>query len=124
MIERTPIGRVEGLGAAHSGTSHFFRQRATAVALVPLAIWFGTAAFRLIGGDRDTAMAFFHSPVNSVLMALFVIAALVHMALGLQMIIEDYVHGEGSKLALLLLNRFFAWLVGAACVFALLKLAL
>jgi succinate dehydrogenase / fumarate reductase membrane anchor subunit len=121
MSDRSPLARVEGLGSAHTGTTHFFRQRVTAVALIPLAIWFAVSAFRLIGGDRDAALAFLHSPVNAVLMA--VIAAVVHMALGLQMIIEDYVHGEGGKLVLLVLNKFFAWLVGAACVFALIKIA-
>ena len=68
-------------------------------------------------------MGFLHEPINAVLMALFVIAAVIHMTLGLQMIIEDYVHGEGGKLVLLVLNKFFAWLVGAACVFALIKIA-
>lgn len=123
MSDGSPAARVEGLGSAHSGTSHFFRQRVTAVALVPLAVWFALSAFRLIGADRDMAMAFLHEPINAVLMALFVIAAVVHMALGLQMVIEDYAHGEGGKLVLLLLNKFFAWLVGAACVFALIRIA-
>jgi succinate dehydrogenase / fumarate reductase membrane anchor subunit len=123
VTDGSPAARVEGLGSAHTGTSHFFRQRATAVALVPLAIWFAVSAFRLIGADRDAALAFLHAPVNAVLMALFVIAAVTHMALGLQVVIEDYVHGEGGKLVLLLLNKCFAWLVGAACVFALLKIA-
>jgi succinate dehydrogenase / fumarate reductase membrane anchor subunit len=123
MSDQSPAARVEGLGSAHSGTAHFFRQRVTAVALVPLAIWFAVSAFHLIGADRDAAIAFLHAPVNCVLMALFVIAAVVHMALGLQVIIEDYAHGEGSKLVLLVLNTFFAWLVGAACVFALVKIA-
>jgi succinate dehydrogenase / fumarate reductase membrane anchor subunit len=123
MSDQSPAARVEGLGSAHSGTAHFFRQRVTAVAFMPLAIWFAVSAFHLIGADRDAALAFLHAPVNAILMALFVIAAVVHMALGLQMVIEDYAHGEGGKLVLLVLNTFFAWLVGAACVFALLKIA-
>jgi succinate dehydrogenase / fumarate reductase, membrane anchor subunit len=123
MTDGSPAARVEGLGSAHTGTSHFFRQRVTAVALIPLAIWFGLSAFRLIGADRDVAMGFLHEPVNAILMALFIVAAVVHMTLGLQMVIEDYVHGEGGKLVLLVLNKFFAWLVGAACVFALIKIA-
>ncbi|MGD0142527.1 MAG: succinate dehydrogenase, hydrophobic membrane anchor protein [Rhizomicrobium sp.] len=123
MSDQSPAARVEGLGSAHSGTAHFVRQRVTAVALVPLAIWFAVSAFRLIGADRDSAFAFLHRPLNSILMALFVIAAVIHMALGIQVVIEDYAHGEGGKLVLLLLNKFFAWLVGAACVFALVKIA-
>ncbi|MGB8365664.1 MAG: succinate dehydrogenase, hydrophobic membrane anchor protein [Rhizomicrobium sp.] len=124
MSVRTPLGRVEGLGAAHSGTEHFARQRATAVALVPLAIWFGFSAFSLIGSERSDAAAFLAEPLNAVLMALFIIAATMHMALGLQTVIEDYVESEIGKIALLMLNKFFAWAVGAASLFALLKIAL
>ena len=123
MTEGSPAARVEGLGSAHKGTSHFIQQRVTAVALVPLAIWFAVSAFHLIGADRNAAIAFLHAPINAILMALFVVAAVVHMALGLEMVIEDYVHGAGGKLVLLVLNKFFAWLVGAACVFALIKIA-
>lgn len=124
MSVRTPLGRVEGLGAAHSGTEHFTRQRATAVALVPLSIWFGFSAFSMIGAERSEAAAFLAEPLNAVLMALFVIAALMHMALGLQVVIEDYVESERGKIVLLLLNKFFAWSVGAAAIYALLKIAL
>jgi succinate dehydrogenase / fumarate reductase membrane anchor subunit len=121
---RTPLGQVEGLGAAHSGTEHFAKQRATAVALVPLAIWFVVSALSLIGGERSDAVAFFAQPLNAILMALFVIAAMMHMTLGIQMIIEDYIERHATKLVLLLLNKFFAWVVGAAAIFALLKIAL
>lgn len=124
MNTRTPLGRVEGLGAAHSGTEHFARQRATAVALVPLSIWFAVSAFSLIGAGRSDAVAFLAEPVNAVLMALFIIAALMHMMLGLQVVIEDYVESENGKVALLLLNKFAAWGVGAASLYALLKIAL
>lgn len=124
MNVRTPLGQVEGLGAAHSGTEHFTRQRATAVALAPLAIWFVWSALALIGGERSDAVAFFAEPVHAILMALFVIAAMMHMALGLQMVIEDYIERDITKVVLLLLNKFFAWAVGAAAIFALLKIAL
>ena len=124
MSVRTPLGRVEGLGAAHRGTEHFISQRVTAVALVPLALWFVFSAFMLIGGDRAEAVHFLSAPVNAVLMALFIIAALMHMTLGLQMVIEDYVESEGGKVVLLVLNKFFAWVVGAASIYALLKIAL
>jgi succinate dehydrogenase / fumarate reductase membrane anchor subunit len=123
MSVQTPLARVEGLGAAHSGTAHFWRQRVGAVALVPLSIWFACAATGLIGAERDVALAFLVQPVNAIAMALFVIAALNHMSLGMQVVIEDYVHGEGAKIALLMLNNFFAWVVGAACLFALVKIA-
>ena len=122
MSVRTPLGQVEGLGAAHRGTEHFISQRVTAIALVPLAIWFAFSAFALIGGERSDAVQFFAEPLNAILMALFVIAALMHMVLGLQMVIEDYVINEGGKIVLLVLNKFFAWAVGAAVIYALLKI--
>ncbi len=122
MSAQTPLARVEGLGAAHTGTGHFWRQRVGAAALVPLAVWFVCAAVALIGADRNTAVAFLAQPVNAIAMALFVIAALNHMALGVQVVIEDYVHEEGPKLALVVLDNFFAWIVGAACLFALVKI--
>ncbi|HEY2444490.1 MAG TPA: succinate dehydrogenase, hydrophobic membrane anchor protein [Rhizomicrobium sp.] len=124
MSIRTPLARVEGLGAAHSGTQHFWRQRVSAVALIPLSIWFVISALSLIGAARHEAVTFLGMPVNAVLMALFVIAALHHMMLGVQVVIEDYVHGEAARIALLVLNQFFAWLVGAASLFALVKIAL
>ncbi len=124
MSSRTPLARVEGLGAAHSGVGHFWRQRVTAVALVPLTVWFVWAAVSLIGADRDTAVAFLKEPVNAVPMGLFVVICAIHMALGIQVVIEDYIQHEGHKIALLVLNQFFAWIVAAASLFALVKIAL
>ena len=124
MSVRTPLGRVEGLGAAHRGTEHFISQRVTAVALVPLSIWFVISAMSLIGAERSDAVAFLAEPVNAILMALFIIAGMMHMALGLQMVIEDYVESEAGKVTLLILNKFAAWVVGAVAIFALLKIAL
>ena len=124
MSTRTPLARVEGLGAAHSGVGHFWRQRVTAAALVPLAVWFICSAFALIGAERSEAIAFLKEPFNAVMMALFIIAASTHMSLGVQVVIEDYIHREGSKIALLLLNQFFAWIVAAAALFALIKIVL
>jgi succinate dehydrogenase / fumarate reductase membrane anchor subunit len=123
MSVQTPLARVQGLGAAHSGTGHFWRQRIGAVVLVPLSIWFACSALGLIGADRNAAAAFLAQPVNAIAMALFVIAALNHMALGVQVVIEDYIHDEGPKIALLMLNNFFSWIVGAACLFAIVKIA-
>lgn len=124
MSIQTPLARVEGLGAAHSGTGHFWRLRLGSVALVPLSVWFACIVLSLIGADRNVAVAFLAHPVNAILMALFVIAALHHMALGLQVVIEDYVHGESPKIVLLMLNHFFAWIVGAISLFALARIAL
>jgi succinate dehydrogenase / fumarate reductase membrane anchor subunit len=121
---RTPLSRATGLGSAKSGTVHFWRQRMSAVALVPLAIWFVVSALSLVDGNLADVLVFFDSPVNAVLMFLFLFTALYHMTLGIQVVIEDYIHGERIKLLLLMLNRFFAIGVGASAAFALLKIAL
>ena len=120
---RTPLGRIEGLGSSKSGTIHFWHQRLTAVALVPLSVWFVASALAYVGAEQGAVAAFFAEPVDAILMFLFIVAAVYHMSLGLQVIIEDYIHQEGTKLTLLVLNRFACWGMGAAAGFALLKLA-
>ena len=121
---RTPRSRVEGLGAARTGTTHFLRQRISAAALIPLSIWFVYAAVRLVGANLAEVLVFLGEPLNAVLMLLFLATALYHMALGLQIIVEDYVHQEGAKLVLLVLVRFAMWGIGTAAGFALLRIAL
>jgi succinate dehydrogenase / fumarate reductase membrane anchor subunit len=120
---RTPLARIEGLGSARAGTGHFWQQRLTAVALVPLSVWFVASALAYVGAERGAVAAFFATPGEAILMFLFIVAAVHHMSLGLQVIIEDYVHREGSKITLLVLNRFACWSIGAVAGFALLKLA-
>ena len=124
MSIRTPFSRVQGLGAAHSGTEHFWRTRASSVALIPLTAWFVYAAIHMIGLPYEDAFTFLHEPVNAIAMLLFVIASVIHMTLGLQVVIEDYVHTEGSKLLLFLANKAFGWIIGVASVFAILRIAL
>lgn len=124
MSLRTPLSRVRGLGAAHSGVEHFWLQRVTAVALVPLVIWFIVSTLPLVGAEHAAVLAFLASPIHAVLTMLFIATGLFHMTLGVQVVIEDYIHGEAMKIALLMLNRFFAWIVGAACIFAILKIAI
>ncbi|MGH6888668.1 MAG: succinate dehydrogenase, hydrophobic membrane anchor protein [Rhizomicrobium sp.] len=124
MSVQTPLARVEGLGAAHSGTGHFWRLRLSSVALVPLSIWFVCIVLSLIGADSAASASFLARPVNAILMALFVFVSLHHMVLGLQVVIEDYVHSEAFKIALLMLGHFVAWIVGAICLFALARIAL
>jgi succinate dehydrogenase / fumarate reductase membrane anchor subunit len=121
---RTPLGRIEGLGSAKSGTQHFWHQRVTAVALVPLSIWFVASALAYVGAEQGAVAAYFAEPVNAVPMFLFILASTYHMSLGVQIIIEDYIHNEGRKIAALILNRFAAWAIGAASSFALIKMAL
>ena len=123
MNMRTPLKKVRHLGSAKEGTDHFWRQRLTAVAnliMVPLFAWL---ILSLVGADHATVRATLSNPLIALFMLLFLIAGLVHMRLGMQVIIEDYVNGEGSKIALLMLNTFFTVVVGAACIFAVLKLA-
>jgi succinate dehydrogenase / fumarate reductase membrane anchor subunit len=120
---RTPLGRVRGLGSAKEGTGDFWRTRITSVALIPLAIYFIILVITLNGaGYQEVHQALSH-PVNALVLALFILISLVHMRLGMQEIIEDYIHGEGLKVSLLMLSTFFCVIVGVASLFALIKLA-
>jgi succinate dehydrogenase / fumarate reductase membrane anchor subunit len=121
---RTPLARATGLGSAGRGTEHFWRQRMSAVALIPLSIWFVVSALSLVGANLAETLVFLAEPMNAILMFLFLFAALYHMTLGVQVVIEDYIHGERVKLLFLMLNRFFAIGVGFAAAFSLLKIAL
>lgn len=119
---RTPLSRVRGLGTARSGTGHFWLQRVTAVANVPLAIAFLFIVILLTGRDHAGAIALVSQPLVAILLLLFVISGLFHMRLGMQVIIEDYVHGEKTKLLAVLANTFFAAAMGVAAVYAILKI--
>jgi succinate dehydrogenase / fumarate reductase, membrane anchor subunit len=120
---QTPLHRVQGMGASHSGTGHFWRQRVTAIALVPLSLWFGFTVLGLAGGNEVDAVSYFEHPVNAILMAAFAIILLYHMSLGLQVIVDDYVHSPGAKVALLLLVRFVMIATMSTCLFALISIA-
>ena len=120
---RTPLSRVRGLGSAHEGTGHFWKQRLTAVANVPLVLGFVWFVICALGSTRAEFAASAGNPFVAALLILFIVSGVVHMKLGMQVIIEDYVHSEGTKLALLVLNTFFSVAIGAISVFALLKMA-
>jgi succinate dehydrogenase / fumarate reductase membrane anchor subunit len=120
---RTPLGRVRGLGSAKSGTGHFWLQRVTAVANVILTLAFLCVVLSLIGKPYAVAVATLAKPHVAILMLLFVVSGAVHMRLGMQVIIEDYVQHEVLKILAVMANTFFAIAVGAACAFALLKIS-
>jgi succinate dehydrogenase / fumarate reductase membrane anchor subunit len=120
---RTPLGKVRGLGSAREGTGHFWRQRLTAISNIPLILFFIGLLISLNGASYAETRAALSSPFVALPLVLVLLSALYHMRLGMQVIIEDYVHGEGSRLALLALNTFFTVAVGVVAVFSLLKLA-
>lgn len=119
----TPLKRVRGLGSAKEGTGHFWHQRLTGVANVPLTLFFVGLIVALNGASYEATRAALANPFVTLILALMLVSALYHMRLGMQVIIEDYVHGEGAKLACLVLNTFFTVAVGAMSLFALLKIA-
>jgi succinate dehydrogenase / fumarate reductase membrane anchor subunit len=121
---QTPLARVRGLGSARDGTAHFWQIRITAIGALLLTPIVLAALMSVVGADQATVKRIIGHPAVAVLLLLMLGASLQHMRLGMQIIIEDYVHSEGSKLVLLMLNTFFTVLVGAACAFAVLKLSL
>jgi len=119
---RTPLKNVRRLGSAKEGADHFWKQRMTGVANLVLAIFVVFIVVSLAGADHATVKAALKSPLVSLPILLLVVSAMIHMRLGMQTIIEDYVHNEGPKIALLMLNTFFTIAVGAASTLAVLKL--
>jgi len=120
---RTPLGRVRGDGSAKWGTRHFIEQRLTALAGIPLTIAAVLIVTSLIGHNHAAVVQILGSTPVAIVMLLFIISGAYHMKLGMQVIIEDYVHDEGAKYALLIANTFFAVLVGFSSVYAILKLS-
>lgn len=123
MMRKTPLGRVLGLGSAKSGTEHWWVQRVTAVAGIPLVVFLIGFVLAHIGATRAEVMASLANPLVAILLALTLINLLWHMKLGLQVVIEDYVHTPRNKFAALLLNTFFTVVMGVAALYAILKMS-
>jgi succinate dehydrogenase / fumarate reductase membrane anchor subunit len=123
MTMRTPLGRVRGLGSARSGTEDFWYQRLTAIASVPLTIGFVVIVTALLGRNHAFVVQTLGSPIVAITMLLFIVSVTWHMKLGVQIIIEDYVHGEGKRLVMLIANTFFSVVIGLCCAYAILKLS-
>jgi succinate dehydrogenase / fumarate reductase membrane anchor subunit len=123
MTMRTPLGRVRGRGSARSGTGHFIGQRLTAIANIPLTIAAVLIITSLVGRNLAAVAQIMGSTAVNIVMVLFILSTSYHMKLGMQVIIEDYVHDEGAKFALLVANIFFATAVGFASIYAILKLS-
>jgi succinate dehydrogenase / fumarate reductase membrane anchor subunit len=120
---RSPLGRVVGLGAARNGTHHWWLQRLTSIALVPLAIWFTISILSLPSLDHVTVLAWMGQSWTALFLVLFVLVATWHSQLGIRVVVEDYLHGSGTKTLTLVIVSFIHVLVGAAGVFAVLKVA-
>ena len=120
---RTPLGRVRNLGASHSGTTDFWRQRLTAVAMTLLILPVLFVILTLVGRNHAGAAQILGSPLVAIILLLFIIASAWHMKIGMQVVIEDYVHSEKLKLASVMANNFFSVAVALASIYAILKLS-
>jgi succinate dehydrogenase / fumarate reductase, membrane anchor subunit len=120
---RSPVGRAIGLGSAKEGVEHWWLQRITAVALVPLSLWFVIAIIRLVGADVDSVRDWVGNPLPAIMLVLLLIATFYHASLGLQVVIEDYVHAELVKLGLVIIVRLACFALAVAGIFAVLSMA-
>ena len=123
MSMRTPLGRVRGLGSAKSGTEHFWLQRVTSVAGIPLTVGFILIVMALVGRNHAAVVQILGSPIVALTMILFVATIVYHMWLGMQIIIEDYVNDPLRKALIAMGNTFFSCVVGLASIFAVLKIS-
>lgn len=123
MSLRNPLARARGLGSAKAGTAHWMAQRVSALALIPLTLWFAYSVLLVIHGSRVQAYAWMHQPLVAVLLVILTGTAFYHAYLGLQVVIEDYVHGEWSRFTSLLLIKFICVLLALSGIFAVLRIA-
>jgi succinate dehydrogenase / fumarate reductase, membrane anchor subunit len=120
---RTPLGRVRNLGASHSGTTDFWRQRITAVAMVLLIVPVIVVVMMMLGSNHAGATQMLGSPLVAIILLLFIVASAWHMKIGMQVVIEDYLHHEQLKLAAIMANNFFSFAVALASIYAIIKLS-
>lgn len=123
MSYRTDRARVAGLGTAGEGTNHWWSQRITSIALVPLTLLFIFPFAAALGGSFEEVRAVYQNPFNAIVAVLFIGATFLHLQQGLQVVIEDYVLSKGPRTVMLLANTLLAWLFGLSGVFAVLKIA-
>lgn len=124
FTSKSELSKAKNFGAAHEGTHHWVVQRATAIANIPLVVWFVYSVVSMVGRDVETVQSFFQSPLNAVLMALLVFSSFYHAALGLQTVIEDYVHCKCKKVAALFVVKGGLLALGTFSVLAIVKLHL
>ncbi|HTW72585.1 MAG TPA: succinate dehydrogenase, hydrophobic membrane anchor protein [Acetobacteraceae bacterium] len=121
---RSPLGQARGVGAARAGSGHWWAQTVTAVALVPLSLWFICGMIRMIGASRADVATWLSGPVPTVLMVLLIVATFHHLQLGVQAVIEDYVREPGLRVCSLLLVKGAAIVLALLCIVSVLRLAL
>ncbi len=124
MSLQSPLARVRGLGSAKEGLHHWWVQRLTALALVPLGLWFIYSLVIVTGADYQTARAWMGDTLNAALLLLFIISLYYHAVLGVQVVIEDYIDSEWQKITCLILVKFLAWVAGLSAAIAVLKIYL
>ena len=123
-VLRSQLGRVRGLGAARAGSGHWWAARLTSVALVPLTLWFIASAMMLEGATRANMIAWLHGPVVLTLMLCLIVATFWHTELGLRVVVEDYVHHEVARMAMVLILRGLCVVLAVLCIISALRLGL
>lgn len=119
---RTPLGRARGLGSAKDGTHHWWVQRVSAIAMLPSMIYLLVNLPTLVTHDHDAFLIWLQGPLPALALGMFIASAFYHASLGIQVVIEDYIHGEGQKIALLLINKLAFLFLGVAAIYAVVRI--